>query len=345
MAEKANQHFVPQFYFRFFSSDGKSICVLNRSDGRIFPTAPIKGQSSKRYFYGDATIESELSQIEGIFSQTLRKLKQDLNFDGTDHNEHLLLMQNIMLQRSRTLAEREKIKPMQDRLLQLHLECAITNDETLSEERKTEFYKLTQEIEADPQQYQGMQMSMAIESANHLMDLHPVLLHNKTNRPFIFGDAPVVFSNPHMKQIKMRGVLGMSTPGLIVYYPIGPNHCVMLFDEVIYKIKGLRQTQLTIKNLQDVMALNKLQIHNALQAIYFSSTTFKDYVKAIFDSERNKLTIQTARVVEAPAFGPGGKPMGDIMHTFEPQLPYVPMLSFMQATEVREQDYVFRRRP
>ena len=53
MSALRNHHFVPQFYFRRFSTDGKSICLLTRATGKTVRQATIKGQASKIGYYGD----------------------------------------------------------------------------------------------------------------------------------------------------------------------------------------------------------------------------------------------------------------------------------------------------
>jgi hypothetical protein len=58
MSALRNHHYVPQFYFRRFSGDQKSICLLTRSTGKTVPRAPIKGQASKIGYYGDEEVES-----------------------------------------------------------------------------------------------------------------------------------------------------------------------------------------------------------------------------------------------------------------------------------------------
>ncbi len=169
MANKANQHYVPQFYFRYFSKDGKSICALNRDNGSIIETASIKGQASKKYFYGDSNVEDCLSEIEGIFSDALRKIMDSFSFDDCTPENYFLLLQNIMLQKSRTMSARKKSKAIQDRLLQLHMECAVNNDASLDEKTKENFRKIAQNIEADPKQNQSMAMSIALECAGGLV--------------------------------------------------------------------------------------------------------------------------------------------------------------------------------
>lgn len=344
MANKANQHYVPQFYFRYFSEDGKSISVLNRKNGKSIERAPIKGQASKKYYYGDEEIESNLSEIEGHFSGALREIKETNSFEICTPENYVLLLQNIMLQKSRTVSERKRSKAMQDRLLQLYMECEVNNDESLDDETKEGFRKIAQTLEADPKQYQAMGMSIALECADSLVDLMPVILHNKTNRPFIFGDAPVIFTNPFLKRIKLRGVLGAQTPGLIVLYPLSSQHCVMLIDERAYKIKRFRTSRYSVRNLRDISLINRLQIHNSASAVYFSNIKYSQYVEALWQQEKARLIDHIGKVVEAPGIDHNGQPMGDIMHSFEEQLPLVPRFSFLDYREVPEEEYQFGRR-
>jgi hypothetical protein len=344
MANKANQHYVPQFYLRYFSLDSKSICVLNRKNGKTIETAPIKGQASKKYYYGDVDTEDRISEIEGHFSKALREIKETNSFEQCTPENYVLLLQNIMLQKSRTVSERKKWKAMEDRMYQLYMECEVNNDDALDEETKEGFRKITQTLEADPKQYQAMGMSIAFECADSLVDLLPVILHNKTNRPFIFGDSPVILTNPLLKQVTLRGVLGTQTLGLIVLYPLSPQHCVMLIDEAAYKIKKFHSSVYSVRNLRDVALINKLQIHNAASAVYFSEHRYSQYATELWRQEKTKLIDHIGKVVEAPGIDHNGEPMGDIIHSFEEQLPLIPKFSFLEYKEMPESEYQFSRR-
>ena len=344
MSKKSNQHYVPQFYFRYFSENGKSICALSRDSGKAIKSASIKGQASKKYFYGDSDVEDRLSEIEGFFSYALRQIRNSFSFTNCTNENYVLFLQNIMLQKSRTLSARKKSKAMEDRLLQLHWECEVNNDESLDEETKKDFRKIARNLKADPKQYQTMGMSIAIECAEGLLDLLPIVLHNTTFRPFIFGDAPVVFFNPFYKKVKLRGVLGAETPGLIVLYPLGPRHCAMLIDSRVYKIKKLRNFLVMIRDKKDIAAINKLQIHNAASAVYFSKFKYSQYVCGLWKQEKAKLADHKGKVVEAPGIDHTGEPIGDILHSFEEQLPFIPRLSFLEYQEVPEEQYIFSRR-
>jgi hypothetical protein len=335
MANKANQHYVPKFYFKYFSQDGKSICVLNKKDGHTSQSAPIRGQASKKYFYGDAEIEGVLEQFDTLFSSALQQIRSDLCFEKCTPENYALLMQHLALQRFRTMKDRQNSKPMDDKHAQLYVESMIhSNGHLLTEEKKALFLDNIEGVEAEPKQWQGMRMMTAIEKADSLCDLFPVILQNKTNRPFIFGDAPVVFINPHLKKITSRGVLGAQTQGLIIFYPIETMHCIMLIDEKTYQIKKLHGTVLAIRNLKDVAALNKLQIHNAFSSIYFSDIQYSEYVKHLWIQEKKKFINLECKVTEIPEFDNNGELTSYLIHSFEPQLPFIPKLSFLDYQEL-----------
>jgi len=345
MTKKANQHYVPQFYFRYFSETGKDICVLNRKTGTTINSASIKGQASKKYFYGDSDIEDQISKIEGFFSSALSSIRNPFTFENCSYDSYFLILQNLMLQKARTVTARQKNKAGEDRLLQLYLECEITNDQNLDAETKKAFYEIARNVEADPKQYQLMGMTIAIETAEALTDLFPIIIKNLTFKPFIFSDSPVIFINPLQKKIRLRGVLGANTPGLIIMYPLGPRHCLMLIDQNSYRIKKLKHNNLSIRNNADVAKINKLQIHNSANAVYFSKYKYKNYVYGLWNQEKSRLQPHEGKVVEAPGFYHTGEPMeGDILHVYEKQLPLVPRFSFLDYEETEENEYKFERR-
>ena len=63
MADRKNQHFVPQYYFRFFSENARHISAILKKDGRFIENAPIKGQCATDNFYGSKELESIFSQM------------------------------------------------------------------------------------------------------------------------------------------------------------------------------------------------------------------------------------------------------------------------------------------
>ena len=73
--ETKNQHYVPQFYQRYFSIDNKNIGAYVISCGKNILSAPIKTQSSGDYFYSEnMEIEHALGGMEGLAKGVIDKI-------------------------------------------------------------------------------------------------------------------------------------------------------------------------------------------------------------------------------------------------------------------------------
>jgi hypothetical protein len=345
MSALRNHHFVPQFYFRRFSSDEKSICLLTRSTGKTVPRAPIKGQASKIGYYGDEEVEKALSEIEGACSAALRRLDQVKDPQLLDGDDVTLILMHLTLQRTRTETARQNSKAFQDKMARLMLEVEVNNSTRLSEAERESLLGALPHVEADPIHAQRMQMGIAVEQSAGLRDLMLVVLVNKTNRPFIFGDAPVVFYNGFYRGMRHRGVLGLDTPGLMVFFPLSATRCLTLLDPNCYQVRGGRGSCVQVRDLRDVLALNQLQIHAASNCVYFSDFRFAPYVAEAWRQERKRLTNHTGMVIEAPGRDAAtGDSIGDIVHGFQPQLAYPLKLTFLKHEVHGDDGYAFMRR-
>lgn len=345
MSKRKNHHFVPQFYFRRFSGDERSICVLSRADGKVVRTASIKTQASKNWFYGSEEVEALLGRMEGDGSHALRALAEQR--DPTKlPEEHLnVLFAWLGLQRARTEAARQQSKPMNDKMLQMFLEVQVGNDQSLTDDQKVEMLKELELVSSDSAQAQAVEMEMAIRESRSLMDLSPLLLENRTNRPFVFGDSPVVLHNVFYERVKHRGVLGFDTPGLLLSYPLSQKLSLLLVDEACYRIKRAPESRVLVRDLNDVMALNKLQLHAASSCIYFHDFHYALYVKSLWQQERAALRPPAAPAYEAPGFdATTGEALGDIVHFFQPLLPYKLRLSFLDHDVLGDAEYRYCRR-
>ena len=70
-----NQHYVPQFYQRYFSIDNKNIGAYVVSSDKNIPSAPIKSQSSGDYFYSEnMKIEHALGKMEELSKSVIDKI-------------------------------------------------------------------------------------------------------------------------------------------------------------------------------------------------------------------------------------------------------------------------------
>jgi hypothetical protein len=330
MSNRKNHHFVPQFYFRRFSSDERSICALTKTAGALIEKASIKSQASRDNFYGSAEIESALGDIEGACSATLRNLEtlnNPMRLDAADFSNLLL---HLSLQRTRTLSARENMQPIQDNLIRTFAEAALRDSKDLDEETRAELLENLPHLGADPVGFQRDLMRIAVETTGALGDLLPIMLINRTSRPFIFSDAPVIYYNALCKNVRNRGVLGVNVPGLLVFLPLSASKCLMLADAANYKVLRVRDGSVPLRELRDVAALNKLQIHAASNCVYFGEFKYAKYVQALWQEEKHRIRPHLGVVREIPTYDPNTRAhTGKVLHGFEPQLPFPLSLSFL----------------
>lgn len=343
MADKENQHFVPQYYFRFFSKDQKSVSLLRKTNGTVVKIAPIKGQASKSYFYGDAAAERQITEIEASFIASLKKIRREKDFSLLSEEETLSILQAIAFQRARTLGTRVNGKKQQDFLAKIMAEMAINKSKSLTGEEKKDLRELIEFVEADPLPFQGMQMAISIMQAYYLADLDRVVIKNRTKRPFIFSDAPAILINPLQKKVTTRGVLGMITPGIIWLFPLSSRLALMFIDKNGYKIKGKTKGVLNLKTVSDVDELNKLQILNATNAVYFDDFEFAPYICGLWKEITKNLSSEPTGVVQEGILMDAGQER-EIVHFYEKQLPVMPKFSFLQYEEVEKHSQLLDRR-
>ena len=73
MPRHRKQHYVPRFYLKGFSLDGKSINIWNLQRQLKIQSANLKNQCSKDYFYSkQLDVEEALGKIEGEMAKILK---------------------------------------------------------------------------------------------------------------------------------------------------------------------------------------------------------------------------------------------------------------------------------
>lgn len=350
MADHTNQHFVPQFYFRHFSpDDGRMIGTLLTQTGRTIPRASIKGQCARKNFYGSKELEVLFSQIEGQHCAAIRAaLDVANNAPGPDFSPEELyyFFQAIMFQRGRTALEIDKAAPAVGKMM---LEMFKRYLQHSGEDGKDE---MVREIDAgnvvvteNPAATVGRSVSIALENTLGIFDLHLCLIRNRTDYPFIFSDAPVVFYNSYCRNVRNRGVIGMQCPGLQIFYPLDSWTLAFLFDAEKYSGSFRGRLQYDLHDRGDVSQLNALQLHHSLNTVYFGDPLHEQYVQDLWHTHRSGLRpLQDRFVVGADLWVDGKPPEGDLMQLFEPQLEFDLALSFVDCKPVAQADYVFSPR-
>lgn len=273
MTEKKNQHYIPKFYLRNFSyqKNKKQIGIFNINNQFFFQTAKLKSQGSKNFFYGyDGVIEETLANIEGFLSQTLNEIIESKIIPNKNSDRHIKLLSFITLTDLRNPIRIEgfkmKLKDMKENLLKL--------DPNVDVEKFVPNPTHEEVVE--------LMLSNFVEMIDFISDLDYKLLINKTKKPFISSDFPIVKYNQFLEQKKWQhSKSGFGTVGLQIFVPLNSELTLMFFDSEIYKVGDKRKKFLELQNQIDVDSLNILQFINCFETIYFDEKASEDYIKSL----------------------------------------------------------------
>ncbi len=267
--EKKNQHYIPKFYLRNFSylNNQKQIGVYNTKNCKYIPTAKLKTQGSKKFFYGkDGVLEDHLSDLEGFLATSINTIVSSSKLPKKDNQNYAFLLGFISITDLRSPVFLNMMKQMSNSMnfelnkldpnFKEYSDISKLNDETLIK----------------------MLLSMSSEVSNIISDLQAKLLINQTNTAFISSDFPIIKYNQLLEKKDSSSKTGYGVVGLQIIFPINDKLSVILFDNSVYKVGNKRDNHLIIKKEKDIDSLNLLQFVNCLTTIFFNEKTSEDYI-------------------------------------------------------------------
>lgn len=273
MTEKKNQHYIPKFYLRKFSfkGNGKQIGLFNVSKEFFYPTATLKNQGSKDFFYGtDGIIEDGLSQMEGELADTLKQIIEDrkVPHKGSKSHANMLLFVALTHLRNPVL-----IQNMKDMVTSQQIK-ATELDPNLD---PTRFFP-----NIDHQYAIQLALSSIPDIVNNITDMDFKLLINRTKNPFITSDFPVVKFNQYLTRKNWEhGKTGYGHIGLEIIIPLNDELSIILYDVQIYNVGDKKKDYLGITKEKDVRQLNELQVLNCYETIYFNEKANESEIRKI----------------------------------------------------------------
>jgi hypothetical protein len=172
-------------------------------------------------------------------------------------------------------------------------------------------------------------MTMGDQRWSSISDLDATVLLNRTEYPFCFGDAPVVFYNALYRRLGRQGGLGLVTSGLMIYYPLTPTCSLLLTDPDRYQFNQVNHGVVEVLT-EDVHAFNTLELHASSSCLYFGNDAHADYFKGLWAKARDSLFSHASVVVNAPESSAENRsPLG----FYQPQLPFDLRLSFLDPRQ------------
>lgn len=329
MVQNKNQHYVPEFYFKLFSKDEKTICVFNISNKKFIEHASIKGQCSKHYFYSkNLNIEKTFSWLEGLAKKKLKNIIDNKNLSCLSKEEKEHLKSHILFQHGRTKFAYDREEDMANYIFNL-LKPKIYQDAKESGEDIS--WKSIKNSKIVLKSSYNLLVSMM--SGILLYDLNMILLENQSNMDFIFSDNPVVFFNSFFNKKSPYGTTGLASTGLQIFYPINSKLMLSLFDSNFYTL--LNNDVIKIKDSKDIQRLNGLQVLNCNNNIYFEDKNFKDKVierykqlKSKIPKQKNEYEIMGCRIAEDGT-------RRELLRTSSPKIYYnLEKLSFLKHKKI-----------
>ena len=274
MSQQKKQHYVPLFYLRNFSSDGKRINLWNISLEEKRLLVGLKSQCQKNFFYGrDRVFEQILGDIEAGASTVLRDVVKDRKLPPQWHNNYKDLMLYILIQHLRTQNSSEAL-----------IDYAKRKKDILKKYEGRVSKGLVKQIDREYEMTEQVAPQTGILSAfrnfDTLSDLAIKLLINKTQTEFVTSDHPVVLYNQLLnydREIQQKmpyPTTGLVAKGIQLFFPISPTKALLMYDDHVYSIGNSDKTNIPIYYKQDVTAINMLQMCSGSQNIYFKDGAF-----------------------------------------------------------------------
>lgn len=265
MAERKEQHYVPQMYFRNFSDNGKSISGVVLKSHKYVANMPIAGICKREYLYGsDLQIEEWFSKLENQWAPILRRIINHGSLQLTGQ-EWTLLLYFIYLSDVRTGYAADSFDDITTKVLQVKMLTERNNSAIPVTDEQIKQMKMRLEV---PNLYS----IKAVDKMIWIMgDLTPALIHNKSSRQFITSDNPVVKYNYLFAIRNYHCNYGYGHLGLLIFIPISPEYCLLTYDPNVYSFSS-KNDVIEIASTDQIIEINKLISRNAKSAIYCSNS-------------------------------------------------------------------------
>ncbi|MGG7664060.1 DUF4238 domain-containing protein [Dyadobacter sp. BHUBP1] len=261
MPVNKNQHYVPQFYLRYFSYQGnsKQIGVFVPDACFSHPTTKIADECTLPYFYGkDGELDKEIKTIEDKAAKLLPQICATNTVPRRDSEHHSFLVFYAMLSMQRTALAAETV-----------LESNKFIEEQLQPDPNEAFFKSF--FDFSREDAIKLKLRVAFELYTVLMDLEIKLLVNKTAIPFVTSDSPVTMYN-QLAEAKKALVpsYGYACLGIQLFFPINPQYCLIFYDSTTYKVGNRKDRVITVMDEKDIFDINRLQMLQCAKKVFFN---------------------------------------------------------------------------
>lgn len=277
-----NQHYVPEFYLKNFSQNGKQIFVYDKVVQKSFSSS-ISSIASQEGFYDNSkkqSIETEIGEVESKTGIVLKELIESLDsnhFSVVTEPQKNTLIQFIWLQMNRTLESRIHFGSLQPYLFSKLADIPLDLDvkEILSQNEVADNHiDFVSSSKENP---------FALEM---LGDRNFIIVKNETQTDFLTSDEPVV-RHLHWE---------IDSRVYEIFLPITPKFGIWIMPKKIYaELDAADKVLYVLTDEQNILFYNYHQVYRSTRQI-FSLTGNFEYVRNIFQHEPNFGNLNKKRI-------------------------------------------------
>jgi len=316
--KRKKQHYVPQFYLKYFSNYKKQISILNISNEKIISNVPYMNQCYENYYYGtDEIWERKLSSLEGEWASVLNKINGNTIYYPTI-NEINKIKQFILFQKNRTLTRVTQVKEMAWKTIDVAVQMKYGNKfDSLSdsEKQKIKDVFLKEKLNKIPE----MCLELADkELGKYIVDLELLIINYTCKSKLITSDNPII----HYNNFCIYNV-GLTSIGIVIFFPVSPTKLIILYDKKMYPRNNNKQI-ININNDTEVKWLNMFQVVSSRNLVLFNDEITSDEIQKLFCTCKKERTKYFAQFIPKTL----GVPTNQIVHHHETNHPFKYNFSF-----------------
>lgn len=245
-----NQHYVPKMLLRNFSDNHTTIWCYDMKLKKASKRA-IKSVASAPYFYDriagqkEDSYEYVMGRAETEVAPIIAKVIAAKSLEVLEGEDKLLLALFIALQLFRT-------------------QSALKGVELVNEQLKNYIRPLADYYKVEYEEVSARETWLSIFSQTpefaHIL-LNKLWFLYESNNEFYSSDNPIVKQNWHNRNSN-RGVLGLNSDGIEIYFPLNPSLLLALYCERTFaQVKGIKMPPAEPENIENANALQVLNSH------------------------------------------------------------------------------------
>lgn len=258
-----NQHYVPQFLLSYFADVNHNIWCYDKQWKKIYKKG-IGGVAYEKHLYDkvpgikEGSLEYVYQRAETHTAPIIQKIITQRTLDCINLNEKVALAMFIVMQLNRT-------------------KTALKNTERFQQEfwePIKEFAKATgANLDSEPEPSKDLWFSTLDNTPMFAEILLKKIWHlAASDEEFYTSDHPIVKGNYKNRAIsQIRGVLGLNSDGIEIYFPLTPSLLLCILCERSYTQPN---DDIVLYQAQNTEYVNHLQVHYADKYIFSSQNSF-----------------------------------------------------------------------